>query len=152
MGLLDSVLGAMNGQTQSPEGGGGIASILSVVSSNPQIMEVVTSMLSNDGAHGGLDGLIAKFQQAGMGDVIKSWVGTGQNQAITGDQLSNVLGSDALSGMAAKMGLNPGDLASQLSSVLPGLIDKLTPQGQLPSAGVGSGADLMGALGGLLRR
>lgn len=151
MGLLDSILGAVNGQAQNAGGGGGIASIVSMVSNNPQILEAVTHMLGNDGAHGGLGGLMAKFEQAGMGDVIQSWVGTGQNQAISGDQLSNVLGSDALSGMAAKMGVNPGDLAGQLSSVLPGLIDHLTPHGQAPSAGVGNSADLMGALSGLLR-
>jgi uncharacterized protein YidB (DUF937 family) len=151
VGLLDSVLGAVTGQAQNTGGSGGISSIITMVTNNPQLMQAALSMLGNDGAHGGLGGLMAKFQQAGMGDVIGSWVGSGHNQAISGDQLTNVLGSDALSGMAAKMGVNPGDLAGQLSSILPGLVDHLTPNGQVPNAGLGNGSDLMGALSGLLR-
>ena len=94
---------------------------------------------------------VVGFALAGLGDVAASWVGTGANQPITGAQLSGVLGSDALSGLAGKFGVNPDDLAGQLSSVLPGLVDKLTPNGQAPVAGLGNGGDLMGMLGGLLR-
>lgn len=154
MGLLDSVLGAVTGQAQNAGGvgSGGFASIITMVTNNPQLVEAAIGMLGNDGAHGGLGGLMAKFRQAGMGDVIGSWVGAGHNQPISGDQLTNVLGSDTLSGMAAKLGVNPGDLAGQLSNILPGLVDHLTPHGQAPSAGLGNGADLMGVLSGLLRR
>lgn len=152
MGLFDSVLGAVTGHTQNPEGGGGFANIITIVTNNPQLMQAAINMLGNDGAHGGLGGLIAKFQQAGMGDVIGSWVGSGHNQPISGDQLTNVLGSDAISGMAAKLGVNPGELAGQLSTILPGLVDHLTPHGQAPSTGLGDGSDLMGVLGGLLGR
>jgi len=63
-----------------------------------------------------------------------------------------VLGADAISGMAQKMGVNSGDLAGQLSQMLPGLIDQLTPQGQAPAGGLGNAGDLMGMLGGLLKR
>lgn len=155
MGLLDSVLGAVMGgqQTQSSAAaGGGLGSIIGMVAANPQILSAITGMLSNDGSQGGLGGLMAKFQQAGMGDVVNSWVGKGENQSISGDQLTNVLGSDAISGMAAKMGMNSGDLAGQLSQMLPGLIDQLTPQGQAPAGGLGNAGDLMGMLGGLLKK
>lgn len=93
---------------------------------------------------------MAKFQQAGLGDVIGSWVGSGQNQAISSEQLHQVLGSEAISGLAAKLGINMGDTANQLSQVLPGLINHLTPHGQAPEGGLGSSGDLMGMLGGLL--
>ncbi len=149
MGLLDSVLSAVGGQAQGGEGG--LGGLLGMLGNQPQLMQAATSLLGNDGEHGGLSGLMEKFQQAGMGDVLASWVGTGANQPISGDQLSSVLGGDALSGLAAKFGINPGDLAGQLSSVLPGLVDHMTPNGQVPAAGLGNGGDLMGMLGGLLK-
>ena len=157
MGLLDSVLGAVMGGQQQPQssaaaGGGGLGSIIGMVAANPQILSAITGMLSNDGSQGGLGGLMAKFQQAGMGDVLNSWVGKGENQPISGDQLTNVLGSDAISGMAAKMGMDSGDLAGQLSQMLPGLVDHLTPHGQAPAGGLGNAGDLMGMLGGLLKK
>jgi len=118
MGLLDAVLGAVTNHAQN----------------NPQILEAAASLLGNDGGTGGLEGLVAKFQQAGLGDVIASWIGSGQNQAISGEQLSQVLGHDTL------------------SNILPGLVDKLTPAGQSPAGGLGNADDLMGALGNLFNR
>ncbi len=153
MGLLDSVLGAvMGGGQQQAAGGGGFASIISMVASNPQMLQVVTGMLSNDGAHGGLGGLVGKFQQAGMGDAVNSWIGNGQNQAISGDQLSQVLGSGAIGDIAAKLGMSHGDAAGSLAQMLPGLINHLTPNGQAPAGGLGNSGDLMGMLGGLLQK
>jgi uncharacterized protein YidB (DUF937 family) len=153
MGLLDNVLGAVMGaQGQQAEQGAGLGGIIAMIAGNPQMMSAITSMLSNDGAQGGLGGLVSKFQQAGMGDVIGSWVGTGANQQVSGDQLTQVLGGDAMADMAQQMGLNSGDLAQQLSHILPGVIDKLTPHGQAPAAGLGNSGDLMGMLGGLLAK
>lgn len=155
MGLLDSVLGSVMGGNAAQAGVGGsgvgsLGSIIGTLASNPQLLQAVTGMLANDGTHGGLGGLMAKFQQAGLGDVIGSWVGSGQNQAISSEQLHQVLGSEAISGLAAKLGINMGDTANQLSQVLPGLINHLTPHGQAPEGGLGSSGDLMGMLGGLL--
>jgi uncharacterized protein YidB (DUF937 family) len=155
MGLLDSVLGAVMGGQQPQNGetaAGGLGGLIGLVASNPQLLQAITGMLSNDGAQGGLGGLVAKFQQAGLGEVIGSWVGSGQNQAISGEQLTHVLGSDTLSGLAAKLGVSPDDAAGPLSSILPGLIDHLTPQGQAPEGGLGNAGDLMGMLGGLLQK
>ena len=158
MGLLDSVLGAVlnNGQ-QQPQGGfgglgGGLGGIIGMLASNPQLVQVVTGMLSNNSATGGLGGLADKFNQAGLGDVLGSWIGSGQNQAISGEQLGNVLGADALSGLAAQLGLNSGEAADQLAQVLPGLVDRLTPNGQAPQGGLGDSSDLFGMLGGLLQK
>ena len=122
-----------------------------MLGAKPELLQAATSLLGNDSAHGGLQGLIEKFQQGGLGDIVSSWVGKGENLPITGEQLSSVLGSDALSGMASKLGVNTNELASQLSSVLPGVVDKFTPHGEVPAAGLGSGGDLMGMLGGLLK-
>ncbi len=160
MGLLDSVLGAALGGGQ--QGGGGLASILGAVLGggqqqaggglNSALISAAIGMLGNDGAQGGLGGLVSKFQQAGLGDAMGSWVGNGENQAITGDQLSSVLGNGALADIASKLGMSNGDAASQLSQILPGLINHLTPNGQAPEGGLGNAGDLMGMLGGLLKK
>jgi uncharacterized protein YidB (DUF937 family) len=153
MGLLDNVLGAVMGaQGQQAHQGEGLGGIIAMVANNPQMMNAIAGMLSNDGAQGGLGGLVGKFQQAGLGDVIGSWVGSGANQPVSGDQLTQVLGGDAMAGMAQQTGLNPGDLAQQLSRLLPGIVDKFTPNGQAPAAGLGNSGDLMGMLGGLLAK
>ena len=123
-----------------------------MVTSNPQILQAITGMLSNDGAHGGLGGLMAKFQQAGLGDAAKSWVGSGENQAVTGDQVTSALGTDTISDLATKMGVSHDDAAGSLATMLPGLIDKLTPHGAAPEGGLGNSGDLMGMLGGLLQK
>ena len=68
------------------------------------------------------------------------------------DKLTQALGQDTLSDLASQFGLNTGDTAGALSNILPGLIDKLTPQGSAPAGGLGNAADLMGMLGGLLRK
>lgn len=148
MGLLDSVLGAA---ANSLQGGTGLQGIMGLVGNNPKLLEAATSLLANDGDMGGLAGLVTRFQQAGLGDVIGSWIGTGQNMPISAEQLSNVLGGDALSGVASRLGLKPDDVANQLSSILPGVVDKLTPAGQAPANGLGNVGDLMGVLGGFMR-
>ena len=101
---------------------------------------------------GGLPGLMTKFQQAGLGNVIASWLSAGPNQAISGEQLSQVLGSGPLSQVAAQLGVAPGAAAGQLAQVLPGLVDHLSPQGQAPHGGFGDANDLLGMLGGLLQK
>ena len=152
MGLLDTVLGAVMGGGQQQAAQGGLGGIISMVASNPQMLSVITGMLGNDGAHGGLGGLAGKFQEAGLGHVMDSWTGSGDNHAISGDQLTNVLGSGALGDIASKLGMSQGDAAGSLAQILPGLINHMTPQGQAPAGGLGSSGDLMGMLGGLLRK
>ncbi len=142
MGLLDSVLGAagaMMGGKQQQQGGGLGA-----------LLPVVVGMLANDSKLGGLGGLLEKFNQAGLGDMAKSWVGTGENAPVTGDQIGQVLGGDVLGDLASKLGMSHSDAAGSLAQMLPGIIDKLTPHGQAPAGGLGNSGDLMGMLGGLL--
>jgi uncharacterized protein YidB (DUF937 family) len=151
-GLLGNILGAVMGGGAQQAQQGGLGGILSSVMQNPQMMNAITGMLSNDGGQGGLGGMMAKFQQAGMGDVVNSWVGSGDNMPINADQLSQVLGSDTLSNLAQQMGMQPGDAAGQLSQALPDIINALTPNGQAPEGGLGNMGDLAGMLGGLLKR
>ena len=148
MGLFDSVVGAVQGGGNA-QAQGGLGGIIGSLANNPQMLQAITAMLANDGSQGGLGGLMEKFQQAGLGDVLGSWIGSGENRPISGDQISQALGPDTISDLASKFGLN-GDTASQLSQILPGLIDKLTPHGQAPSGGLGNSTDLMGMLGRLL--
>lgn len=136
MSLFDSVVGAVSSHLQQQ---GGMAQVLS-------------SLLANNGELGGLNGLVDKFNQAGLGDVVSSWIGSGANQPISADQLSGVLGQDVLGKAASQLGLDPLQLSGQLSSMLPGLIDKLTPQGAAPAGGLGNSGDLLGILGGLLTK
>lgn len=81
---------------------------------------------------GGLAGLVQQFQQNGHGDVINSWVGSGQNQPINPEQLHQALGPDAVNNLSRMTGVSSQDLVSELSRVLPGIVDKLTPQGRIP--------------------
>lgn len=82
--------------------------------------------------HGGIQGIVAQLEQQGLGGTVRSWVGTGANQAITPDQIHQVFGSDVVKELAAKVGLSPDVLAAKLSQVLPTAIDKLTPTGAVP--------------------
>ena len=82
---------------------------------------------------GGLDVLIDQFKKNGLGDVINSWIGTGQNQAISPTQLRQAIGHETVNDLSRRTGAPQDDLLSQLSKYLPAVIDKLTPNGQLPS-------------------
>jgi len=83
--------------------------------------------------NGGLGGLIQKFEAAGLGPVISSWIGTGDNQAISPDALHGILGSDLVQQIAAKTGLSIEQLLPQIAQHLPQLVDGMTPNGEVPS-------------------
>ena len=95
------------------------------------LVESVIGMI-NDPQSGGLSGLVEKFSQGGLADQVASWVGTGQNLPISAEQIQAVLGSSYVQDMAAKLGINTADVAGSLASLLPQVIDKLTPEGQIP--------------------
>ena len=82
---------------------------------------------------GGLNDLLKQFQQNGQGDVAKSWIGSGPNKAISPNDLATALGADRINTLASFSGMSRGDLLSQLSQQLPGVVDKLTPDGRLPT-------------------
>jgi uncharacterized protein YidB (DUF937 family) len=85
------------------------------------------------GLLGGLSGLVDKLQKGGLGSLVNSWVGHGQNQPVSPNQLGPALGPDVIKTLAQRSGLSEEELTRQLSQVLPGLVDKLTPNGRLPT-------------------
>jgi len=101
------------------------------------------------GGAGGLNGLVSQFASKGLGDVIGSWVGTGNNLPISADQLQSVLGADTIKNLASKLGMDSDALVGQLSNLLPQAVDKLTPEGKVPEGDILSkGMDLLGRLFG----
>jgi uncharacterized protein YidB (DUF937 family) len=132
MGLLDSILGAVTNQNQTPGG------------ANP-LIGVIGGLLAQSG---GLQGLMNKFSQSGQGDAFASWVGTGQNQEISGREINNALGSDQVNALAAKLGIDPNQASQVLAQYLPKVVDQLTPAGKIePDADHQQGlADLIPSL------
>ena len=116
------------------------------------ITGVLGELLANDGAGGGLRGLVEKFNEAGLGEVVGSWIGKGDNLPVSAEQLKEVLGGDLLGKLAGQLGVDPAQASGQLADLLPGLVDQLTPQGVAPENGLGDTGDLMGMLGGLLQQ
>ena len=149
MGLLDSLLGAVSSaqgqqtQTNDPKA---------------MLIQAALRMLTNQsgaggensGGLGGLGGLLSQFQNAGLGDVVSSWVGHGENQPVSPDQVQQALsGGGQLDDLAQATGLSKEETAGHLSAILPELINKLTPNGQVQEVSGGLG-ELAGMLGNLL--
>jgi uncharacterized protein YidB (DUF937 family) len=85
------------------------------------------------GLLGGLGGLLDKLQKGGLGSAANTWVGSGQNQPVPPGQLGSALGPDIIKTLAQRSGLSEEEITKQLSQILPGVVDKLTPQGRLPT-------------------
>jgi uncharacterized protein YidB (DUF937 family) len=115
MGLLDSILGAGGGKT---DGSGGAA----------QLIGILGGLLAQSG---GLQGLANRFAQSGQGNAFQSWVGMGENQTISSNQIQNALGSEQVSAMASRMGVDPAIASTFLAEYLPKIVDKLTPAGKI---------------------
>lgn len=111
------------------------------------LLPAVLQMLQNN--PGGLNALVQGFQSKGLGDVIGSWIGTGQNLPISSDQITHALGHDQVSQLAASAGMTPAAAGTSLASLLPILIDKLTPNGQVPhqSSLLEQGMSMLNSLG-----
>ena len=118
MGLLDSLLGAASGKNaQSGE-------------ANP-LIAVLGGLLAQSG---GLQGLANKFSQSGQGNAFQSWVGMGENQPVSNDQIQNALGSEQVNAIATRMGVDPAIVSTFLAEYLPKIVDKLTPAGKIDPA------------------
>ena len=154
MGLLDGVLGSLAGNLLGGGQQGG----------NP-LMQIAMQMLNHQGSGqtvsgidpgtgnavagmGGLGGILDAFQKGGLGHLADSWVGTGENLPVSGDQLTQVLGSDKIAAIASQLGLSHADVAGQLAQILPQLINHVTPNGQVPQ----DHNMIQDALGMLLKR
>ena len=157
MGLLDEILKQAAGGGQANVGGaqaGGLGAIADLVMKNPQIISAALSMLNpkdtSVGGGGGLADVIGAFNKGGLGDIMSSWVGGGPNKPVDPGALGNILGPDVLGQFAQKAGIGHGDASSVLASVLPELINHMTPQGQVPQGNALDGmlGSLLGQLGG----
>jgi uncharacterized protein YidB (DUF937 family) len=130
MGLLDDVIGAALGSKSAS--GSGLSSPIAMA-----LMALLASKMApgstGQSPLGGLGGLLDQFRQNGLEQVIKSWVGTGPNQAISSNQLHQALGPEVVDDLAEQTGMSHDDLLTQLSRILPGVVDNLTPHGKLPS-------------------
>jgi uncharacterized protein YidB (DUF937 family) len=142
MGFLDDVVGTAvpQGNVSKPLmialgallASGALFKNASSGSKTPTAQTPASSTQSGD-LLGGLGGLLNQFQQSGLGNVMKSWIGAGPNEAISPNQLSTVLGPKIIQILAQKTGMSEQEITSQLSQVLPGVVDKLTPNGRLPT-------------------
>jgi uncharacterized protein YidB (DUF937 family) len=128
MGLFDSVVGALAGG-QSGNGN--------------QLLDVVMQLINSQ--PGGLAGLVQSFQQGGLGEIVNSWVSTGQNLPVSAEQLQSVLGGGQLQDIAAQLGMSPEQATGGLADLLPQVVDNLTPTGQLPEGGdlLAQGLDML---------
>jgi len=118
MGFMDQLKGMLAGQQGEAGGHAGMLDDL--------------LKLVNDPQSGGLGGLIQKFNEKGLGDLMSSWISTGKNLPVSADQIKNALGSDKIKDLAAKYNLGEHDASKSLADLLPQLIDKLTPNGSVP--------------------
>jgi uncharacterized protein YidB (DUF937 family) len=101
--------------------------------SQTSVPEALVAALGNH--EGGLGGLVQKFEDAGLGPVVSSWIGSGDNQGVSPDALHNILGSDLVQQIGAKTGLPIEELLPQIAQHLPHLVDGMTPNGEMPSGG-----------------
>jgi len=114
MGLLDD----LSGQLGNLMGGAGQQDLLG-------------SAMQMLGGSGGLNGLVQMFNQAGLGEQVQSWISTGPNLPVSGDQIKNALNSDTLNSLGQMFGVNAGGAADMLANILPGFIDQMTPNGKI---------------------
>lgn len=136
MGILDSVVSALNAGSSAGPTGPAVS-----------VANELINILRSQGGAGGLSGLLQSFESGGLGHVFQSWIGNGQNLPVSADQISSVLAnSGLLQRLSQATGLPPADVAQHLSTLLPQIIDHLTPNGQLHPGDVGS------ALEGLAQR
>jgi uncharacterized protein YidB (DUF937 family) len=115
---LTDIVGALLGSDVQTGGGAGRSS------------QPTTDTSNAGGLLGGLGGLL---KQGGLADQTKSWVGTGQNQPVSPGQIGSALGPNIIKTVSQMTGISEDQLTKQLSQFLPGLVDKFTPNGRLPS-------------------
>lgn len=117
-----------------------------VAASNPAATGIL-QMIQNH--PGGLNGLVQSFQQNGLGSLVNSWVGTGQNLPATTGQVQQVLGSDRIQALAQQIGVDPNTASSVVAQLLPVIVDKLTPNGNMPEHSnlLQMGENLLASLG-----
>lgn len=126
MGIFDDIKGAVTGGDK-----------------DKGMMDAIGGLL---GGGAGLQGLVENFTKGGLGDTIGSWIGTGSNLPISAEQVKSILGSEQVESIAGKLGVSTDNVANKLATLLPQVVDKITPDGKIPEA-----AAQPGGIGGLLK-
>jgi uncharacterized protein YidB (DUF937 family) len=129
MGFWDEVVKVPSTAAASAGEPGRLAAPVAPAMSASLVREAVA--LLADGGEGGLPGLVQRFDRQGLGPLIGSWLGQGENLPISGPQLQAVLGEQRLAQAAQRLGLPPAAAAATLAAVLPAVVDRLTPHGAL---------------------
>lgn len=134
MSILSTLAGAIEGTTGT---GTSATAGLDPAGSAPAgaVLSQVISMIQS--RPGGLGGLLQSFQQGGLGHIFQSWIGTGQNLPVSPDQLRGALGADWIARITQATGLSQSQVEQHLSTLLPQIIDHLTPNGQVPQGNLG---------------
>ena len=123
----------------------GALSNSNTVGGQSAVSHVLTDLIQNHASGNGLAGLVQQLAASGLGPQVQSWIGTGANFPVSGDQIQQALGSDKIQQLAQQVGINPAELSGALAHLLPHAVDQLTPGGQMPQPG-----GLQAALSGLL--
>lgn len=129
MGLFDSVASAVLGQVMNEKG---------------DMAKIAMEMFNQ---YGGLGGIVSKFQEGGLADVVATWVAKGENAPVSSNQITEILGSGAITDMATKFGISPEMLSSKIAEHLPSMVDKMTPNGEINS----NTGDLLSAILGMMK-
>jgi uncharacterized protein YidB (DUF937 family) len=114
MSIIDTIVQKFTGEAGS--------------AADPALLGHLTDLVNNPDT-GGLQGLMQKFQSHGLGDLVSSWAGPGENQSISGDQIAKVIGSERLTAIASKFGVQPDQVSGLVAQHLPGIISKLSSSG-----------------------
>jgi uncharacterized protein YidB (DUF937 family) len=138
MGLLDSLLGAVTGQNSGGQGstagiGGTLLSLLASEGGQGGAPGSYPAMNRSPAAvSGGLRELVQRFEQNGFGDVAQSWIGSGQNQQISPDELHQAIGPQTVDRLSQQTGMSHSQLLPLLAQALPLIVDRLTPNNRVP--------------------
>jgi uncharacterized protein YidB (DUF937 family) len=120
MGILDGIIKGLGGRFFGGVEQGGM-------------MEQVLGLINNPQS-GGLSGLVEQFTSKGMGGLVSSWIGTGENHPVSGEQIEQAFGNDKIQEIAQKLGISGAEASGGLAALLPQVIDKLTPDGKVPES------------------
>lgn len=119
MGMLDQLKNAEEG-------------VLGILGGENREITSALMLMFTHNEQGGLQGIIQSFQQKGLGNIIQSWMGKGQKQPVTKEQIKEGMGQERMQNLATKTGHSPDTVAHKLQEVLPELVGKLTPDGNVP--------------------
>ena len=136
MSIFDQLSSALGGAPGESGGSAMLSGVMDMLNNHP----------------GGVSGLVQSFEQNGLGNLMSSWIGTGENLPISADQVKTILGNERVAELAAKARISPDAASSRLAELLPNVINKLSPDGKLPEGRGDLMSQGMSLLGGLLAK